>query len=197
MPWARHDAGHTLPFDDQVAWLATKSSKSTVTELMRVAWRTVGSIIDRVWADAEKIQDRFNGLRRIGIDEISYKKGHKYLIVVVNHTPSSSCGQRRDAARTRCGSSSTSSAPTGASRSRMFPPTGRTASPMSSRRRARPRFVAPIRSTSCSGRPRRSTTYGASRGTRPENSRGRNRPGRVADPQPTRQSGHNPTALKG
>lgn len=50
-----------------------------------MAWRTVGSIIDRAWADAEKIQDRFNGLRRIGIDEISYKKGHKYLIVVVNH----------------------------------------------------------------------------------------------------------------
>jgi transposase len=22
VPWARHDAGHTLMFDDQVAWLA-------------------------------------------------------------------------------------------------------------------------------------------------------------------------------
>ena len=25
------------------------------------------------------------GLRRIGIDEISYKRGHRYLIVVVDH----------------------------------------------------------------------------------------------------------------
>jgi len=85
VPGARHDAGHTLAFDDQVAWLATQSSKSTVTELMRIAWRTVGSIITRVWADVEAAEDRFANLRRIGIDEISYKKGHKYLMVVVDH----------------------------------------------------------------------------------------------------------------
>ena len=85
VPWARHDAGHTLAFDDQVAWLATRASKSTVVELMRIAWRTVGSIIARVWADVEAQHDRFAGLRRIGIDEISYKKGHKYLMVVVDH----------------------------------------------------------------------------------------------------------------
>lgn len=85
VPWARHDAGHTLAFDDQVAWLATQASKSTATELMRIAWRTVGSIITRVWADIDATHDRFEGLRRIGIDEISYKKGHKYLMVVVDH----------------------------------------------------------------------------------------------------------------
>ena len=85
VPWARHDAGHTYAFDDQVAWLATQASKSTVTELMRIAWRTVGSIIARVWDDINVQYDRFDGLRRIGIDEISYKKGHKYLMVVVDH----------------------------------------------------------------------------------------------------------------
>ena len=85
VPWARHDAGHTKVFDDQVAWLATQASKSAVTELMRIAWRTVGSIITRVWNDIEAGTDRFAGLRRIGIDEISYKKGHKYLMVVVDH----------------------------------------------------------------------------------------------------------------
>ena len=85
VPWARHDAGHTYGFDETVAWLATQSSKSTVTELMRVAWRTVGSIITRVWADVDANCDRLEGLRRIGIDEISYKKGHKYLMVIVDH----------------------------------------------------------------------------------------------------------------
>jgi transposase len=85
VPWARHDAGHTYAFDETVAWLATQSAKSTVTALMRIAWRTVGSIITRVWADVEAGTDRFAGLRRIGIDEISYKKGHKYLMVVVDH----------------------------------------------------------------------------------------------------------------
>ena len=85
VPWARHDAGHTRAFDEQVAWLATKTSKTAVTELMRVAWRTVGSIVERVWDDTEGLFDRFADLTRIVIDEISYKRGHKYLTVVVDH----------------------------------------------------------------------------------------------------------------
>jgi transposase len=85
VPWARHGAGHTHGFDQQVAWLATQCSKTAITELMRIAWRTVGAILARVWADTADRVDLFAGLRRIGIDEISYKKGHKYLIVVVDH----------------------------------------------------------------------------------------------------------------
>jgi transposase len=85
VPWARHGAGHTLALDQQVAWLATKCSKTAVTELMRIAWRTVGAIVTRVWADTAGDLDLFAGLRRIGIDEISYKRGHKYLTVVVDH----------------------------------------------------------------------------------------------------------------
>ena len=85
VPWARHDAGHTRAFDDQVAWLAVTCSKTAVTELMRIAWRTVGAIISRVSADIDASVDRLEGLRRIGIDEISYKRGHKYLTVVVDH----------------------------------------------------------------------------------------------------------------
>ena len=85
VPWARHGAGHTYAFDEQVAWLATQCSKSAVTELMRIAWRTVGAIITRVWADVEALHDRFACLSRLGIDEISYKRGHRYLTVVVDH----------------------------------------------------------------------------------------------------------------
>jgi transposase len=85
VPWARHGAGHTLGFDQQVAWLATQCSKSAITELMRIAWRTVGAIITRVWADTAGGLDLFAGLRRIGIDEISYKRNYKYLTIVVDH----------------------------------------------------------------------------------------------------------------
>jgi transposase len=85
VPWARHAAGHTYGFDEQVAWLATQCSKTAITELMRIAWRTVGSIITRVWADVEAVHDRYANLRRIGIDEISYKRGQRYLTVVVDH----------------------------------------------------------------------------------------------------------------
>ena len=85
VPWARHQSGHILFFDDQVAWLATQTSKTAITVLMRIAWRTFGAIITRVWSDTQKQYDQFAGLTRIGIDEISYKRGHKYLTVIVDH----------------------------------------------------------------------------------------------------------------
>jgi transposase len=85
VPWARHQAGHTKVFDQQVAWLATQTSKTAITQLMRIAWRTVGAIITRVWNDTAATFDPFANLTRIGIDEISYKRGHKYLSVVVDH----------------------------------------------------------------------------------------------------------------
>ena len=85
VPWARHGAGHTTAFDDTVAWLAVATSKTAVTELLRVAWRTVGSIIARVAAEAVAARDPLDALRRVGIDEISYKRGHRYLTVVVDH----------------------------------------------------------------------------------------------------------------
>jgi len=85
-PWARHDAGHTRNFDQVAAWLARYAAKSTVERLLRIAWRTVGRIVTRVMADADaEAGDRLAGVRRIGIDEISYKRGHKYLLVVVDH----------------------------------------------------------------------------------------------------------------
>ena len=58
VPWARHGAGHTRDFDDLAAWLAVRTSKSAVTQLLRVAWRTVGSIVTRVNADVDAIVDR-------------------------------------------------------------------------------------------------------------------------------------------
>ena len=85
VPWARHDAGHTYAFDDQVAWLAVRTSRTAVAELMRVAWRTVGAICRRVAEDAKQKVNRLANLRRIGIDEISYKRNHHYLTVVVDH----------------------------------------------------------------------------------------------------------------
>lgn len=85
VPWARHGAGHTREFDDTAAWLALQCSKTAVTALLRIAWRTVGSIITRVGAEIDATVDRLDGLRRIGIDEVSYKRGHRYLTVVVDH----------------------------------------------------------------------------------------------------------------
>ena len=85
VPWARHDSRFTRVFEDQVAWLAVNTSKTAVAALMRVAWRSVGSILERVAAEARREVDLLAGLRRIGIDEISHRKGQRYLTVVVDH----------------------------------------------------------------------------------------------------------------
>ena len=85
VPWARHDAGFTRAFEDQVAWLAVRTNKTAVAELMRIAWRTVGWICERVMAEQRAGRDLFAGLERIGIDEISIRKGQRYLTVIVDH----------------------------------------------------------------------------------------------------------------
>ena len=85
VPWARHDASFTRQFEDQVAWLTVQASKTAVAELMRIAWRTVGWIVTRVSDEALATRDLFSGLTRIGVDEISIRKGQRYLTVVVDH----------------------------------------------------------------------------------------------------------------
>jgi transposase len=85
VPWARHDSSFTRAFEDQVAWLAVHTNKTAVAELMRIAWRTVGWICERVMAEQQTGRDMLAGLKRIGIDEISIRKGHRYLTVVVDH----------------------------------------------------------------------------------------------------------------
>lgn len=84
-PWARRDSGFTRAFEDQIAWLATNTSASTVAQLMRIAWRTVGRILTRAVEDANSRVDLLANVRRIGIDETSYRRGHRYLLVVVCH----------------------------------------------------------------------------------------------------------------
>jgi transposase len=85
VPWARHGARFTRAFEDAAAWLAVHTSKKATAELLRVAWRSVGNMVSRVAEEADAEVDRLSGLQRIGIDEVSYKRGHRYLTVVVDH----------------------------------------------------------------------------------------------------------------
>ena len=85
VPWARHESRFTRAFEEQVAWLVTQASQSAVAELMRVAWRSVGSMLTRVVAEGLEREDALEGLTRIGIDDVSHRKGHKYLTVVYDH----------------------------------------------------------------------------------------------------------------
>lgn len=84
VPWAAHGAWHTLDFEDLTGYCAQQMSATHVGNLMRVSWRTVGKIVRRLLA-RKMPGDRLDGLRRIGIDELSYRKHHEYVTVVVDH----------------------------------------------------------------------------------------------------------------
>jgi transposase len=85
VPWARPGSRFTTAFEDTAAWLVCHAALSVVAVLLRVAWRSVADIVTRVVADRAGRLDRLAGLRRIGIDEISYRKGQRYLLCVVDH----------------------------------------------------------------------------------------------------------------
>jgi transposase len=84
--WAKHDSDYTYDFETAVTWMTLHATASDVSEYFRIKWHTVGSIAQRVQKRIEGVQpNRFDDLEKIGIDETSYKKGHKYMTVIVNH----------------------------------------------------------------------------------------------------------------
>jgi transposase len=84
VPWAAPDSVLTHAFEQQVAYLAQRTDKTTVVSMMRIAWTTVGSIVSRV-VQRLSADDRLEGLRRIGVDELSYRRHHEYITVVTDH----------------------------------------------------------------------------------------------------------------
>jgi len=85
VPFARAGARFTRDFEDLVAWLATKTDKSATCRLTRIDWQTVGRIIERVGNEHLGEQDRLSDLFEISIDEVAWRKGHRYLTLVGDH----------------------------------------------------------------------------------------------------------------
>ena len=84
VPFARHGARFTRDFEDLVAWLATKTDKTATTRLTRIDWQTIGRVIERV-DDELLCQDRLSDLFEISIDEVAWRKGHRYLTLIADH----------------------------------------------------------------------------------------------------------------
>jgi transposase len=84
VPFARYGARFTRDFENLVAWLATKTDKTAICRLTRIDWQTVGRIIERVGGELLD-EDRLNDLFEISIDEVAWRKGHKYLTLVGDH----------------------------------------------------------------------------------------------------------------
>jgi transposase len=84
VPWARPGAAHTRDFEDTVGWLAQQMAFAPIARLLRVGWHTIGPIVARVVAD-HLDERRLEGLVAIGVDEISYRRHHRYLTSVADH----------------------------------------------------------------------------------------------------------------
>ena len=87
VPWAQSGSRFTRDFISLTAWLVKGGlSKKCVSELLRIDWKTVGRLVKLAWKMLEADpKERYKGLKLIGIDETSYRKGHSYITVVVNH----------------------------------------------------------------------------------------------------------------
>lgn len=85
VPWAERGSRFTVAFEQEVTWLAQRGDLSAVADYFRITWRSVRRIIRRVVAQKWDERERLDGLRVMGVDEISYRKRHRYLTVVVNH----------------------------------------------------------------------------------------------------------------
>lgn len=84
VPWADHGSWFTHAFEQTVGYLAQMSAKTVVSTMMRVAWATVGAIIGRV-VTRMLPPNSLDGLTHIGVDELSYRKHHKYVTIIVDH----------------------------------------------------------------------------------------------------------------
>ena len=85
VPWAQAGSGFTRFFEQHVAYSATRMTVAAVAAMTRVAWRSVIAVVDRWLARGPSLSQRTATLRRIGIDEVSYRRGQRYLTVVVDH----------------------------------------------------------------------------------------------------------------
>jgi transposase len=84
VPFARDGARFTRDFENLVAWLATKTDKTATCRLTRIDWQTIGRIIERVGEELLDT-DRLSDLFEISIDEVAWRRGHRYLTLVGDH----------------------------------------------------------------------------------------------------------------
>ena len=85
VPWARHDSWFTRAFEDLVVFDAICSSKLAAARRYGISWRAVNNMCVRVATEALGRVDLLEGLVAVAIDEVKYKKGHRYLTVVCDH----------------------------------------------------------------------------------------------------------------
>lgn len=85
VPWARHASAFTRAFEDLVVHDAIVGNKQAAADRYGISWRAVNNMCVRVATEALGRVDLLDGLIAVAIDEVKYKKGHRYLTVVCDH----------------------------------------------------------------------------------------------------------------
>ncbi len=85
MPWARHASAFTRAFEDVVVHDAIVGNKQPAAYRYAISWRAVNNMCTRLAEEALGRVDLLDELVAIAIDEVKYKKGHRYLTVVCDH----------------------------------------------------------------------------------------------------------------
>ncbi|MCA8958435.1 MAG: ISL3 family transposase [Planctomycetes bacterium] len=79
--WAEPESRFTLHFEELVGWLAQRCDKTAISTMLRIAWRSVGTILERVVARLRAPID-WTKVTAIATDELSIRKGQRYLTLV-------------------------------------------------------------------------------------------------------------------
>lgn len=83
IPWSDGNTRFTEDFCNEVAWMVCRMSKSAVALFEDIDWRTVGNCVKAAHNRIEPdVTVRMRDLRRICVDETSYRKGYAYITVV-------------------------------------------------------------------------------------------------------------------
>lgn len=83
LPWTDGNSRFTVSFNNEVAWLVGQLSRTKIALFEKINWRTVGNCIKAAQNRLEPdLSARMRNLRRICVDETSYKKGYAYITVV-------------------------------------------------------------------------------------------------------------------
>jgi transposase len=85
VPWARHASAFTAAFEDLVVHDAIVGNKQAAADRYGISWRAVNNMCVRLATEALGRVDLLDGVVAVAIDEVKYKKGHKYLTVVCDH----------------------------------------------------------------------------------------------------------------
>jgi len=84
VPWARKGSGFSLLFESfAMALIEREMPVNKVAELLRVYPKRIWTIFN-YWISIAYSEDDQQGVRNIGIDETSSKKGHKYITIAAD-----------------------------------------------------------------------------------------------------------------